>query len=168
MLTTSRASRGGATAPRAHSGTEETLEFLGGLWALDQELRALSKRMQRQLGVTGPQRLALRIIGRSPGLPASALASALHLHRSTVTGLILRLSGKGLIRRLGDPVDARRVRLVLTERGARINARRGGTVESAVSRSLAQLAPGQLTTVRRVLDELRQSVRRERLEERSR
>ncbi len=151
-----------AHGPRVSSA--ETLRFLRALWALDQELRALSKRMQRQLGVTGPQRLALRVIGRSPGLPASALASALHLHRSTVSGLILRLSQKGLVERRGDPGDARRVLLALTERGTRINARHRGTVESAVSRSLNHLAPGQLTTVREVLERLRQSVQLERLE----
>jgi DNA-binding MarR family transcriptional regulator len=149
---------------RVRATLEETLEFLRALWALDQELRALSKRMEHQMGVTGPQRLALRIIGLSPGLPASELASALHLHPSTVTGLVVRLTRKGLVERRRDPDDGRRVSLVLTEWGARINARRRGTVEAAVSRALSHLSPGHLATVREVLDQLRQSVLRERVE----
>jgi DNA-binding MarR family transcriptional regulator len=168
MLATSRSAGSRSAGPRPRASSEETLEFLGSVWALDQELRALSKRMQRKLGVTGPQRLALRIIGLSPRIPASTLASALHLHRSTVTGLILRLTAKGLVKRCADPSDARRVLLVLTERGAQINARRRGTVESAVSRSLGHLTSGQLATVREVLERLRQSVRLERLEGSSR
>ena len=164
MLATTRSSHNRVSNSRPRASSETTLEFLGALWALDQELRALSKRMERQLGVTGPQRLALRIIGLSPGLPASGLASALHLHPSTVTGLVLRLTRKGLVQRRRDPGDGRRVLLLLTERGARINARRRGTVEAAVSRSLGDLTPGYLATVREVLEQLRQSVLRERLE----
>ena len=82
--------------------------------------------------------------------------------------MILRLTAKGLVKRCADPSDARRVLLVLTERGAQINARRRGTVESAVSRSLGHLTSGQLATVREVLERLRQSVRLERLEGSSR
>jgi DNA-binding MarR family transcriptional regulator len=164
MLATSRSATSRVPGPRPRASSAETLEFLGALWAVDQELRALSKKMQRQMGVTGPQRLALRIIGLSPGLPASALAAALHLHPSTVTGLLVRLTRKGLVQRRTDPGDGRRVRLVLTDRGARINARRRGTVESAVSRSLGHLTSGQLSTVREVLERLRQSVQLERLE----
>ena len=164
MLATARSSHTRVPSSRPRASSEETLEFLGALWALDQELRGLSKRMERELGVTGPQRLALRIIGLSPGLPASALASALHLHPSTVTGLVLRLTRKRLVHRRRDPEDGRRVLLVLTDRGARINARRRGTVEAAVSRSLGELAPGHLATVRDVFERLRQAVLRERLE----
>jgi DNA-binding MarR family transcriptional regulator len=153
---------------RRKLGPEATLEFLQALWALDQELRALSKHMERRMGVTGPQRLALRIVGLAPGLPASGLASALHLHPSTVTGLITRLTRKGLIRRRRDPEDGRRVLLVLTPRGARINSKNRGTVEAAVSRSLGDLAPGHLATVRNVIEQIRQSVLRERAERSSR
>jgi len=144
------------------SGSAETLEFLGVLWALDQELRALSKRMQLRLGVTGPQRLALRIIGRSEPLRAGALASAMHLHPSTVTGVVMRLGRAGLVRRRRDPGDGRRVLLALTARGARIDRHHRGTVESAVSRMLHDLPPGQLAAAREVLERLRHSVARER------
>jgi MarR family transcriptional regulator, organic hydroperoxide resistance regulator len=163
MLAVTRSGKRAQGGPvRTHAG--RTLEFMGALWAVDQELRTLSKRMQRRLGVTGPQRLALRIIGSSPRLQAGALASALRLHPSTVTGLLLRLTRKGLVRRQHDPGDARRILLVLTARGARINRLRRGTVESAVSRLLHELTPGQFTVAQSVLDRLRHSVEREREE----
>lgn len=160
MLATSRSGRTGPAEKRTVSA-RETLQFLGVLWALDQELRTLSKRMEVQLGVTGPQRLALRLIGAWPSLPASALAAGLHLHPSTVTGLILRLVRKGLVRRQPDPRDGRRVLLVLTPRGVRINRQRRGTVEAAVSRLLLEVPSGRLAITRDVLGRLRESVGRE-------
>lgn len=161
MIATAHSGKRGAQK-RTRSGPAETLQFLGILWALDQELRALSKRMHLHLGVTGPQRLAIRIIGRSDSLPAGALASALHLHPSTVTGVVMRLSRAGLVRRRRDPGDGRRVLLALTARGARIDRHHRGTVEAAVSRALRDLHPGQLAAARDVLERLRQSVARER------
>lgn len=141
---------------------EGTLALLGALWALDQELRTLSRRMERHLGVTGPQRLALRMIGESPGLQPSALASLLHLHPSTVSGLIARLSRKGLVRVGRDSADGRRVLLVLTPKGTRINRQRRGTAEFAVRRVCRALARTQLETAVQVLEQLRRSAAEER------
>jgi MarR family transcriptional regulator, organic hydroperoxide resistance regulator len=39
------------------------LQFMQLLWAVDHGLQRASKGMLRRLGVTGPQRLALRLIG---------------------------------------------------------------------------------------------------------
>ena len=36
------------------------------LWAVDHGLTSISKRMERALGITGPQRLVVRIVGRRP------------------------------------------------------------------------------------------------------
>jgi len=143
-------------------GPSKTLVLLGSLWALDQELRSLSRRMERHLGVTGPQRLAIRVIGESPGVQPGALASQLHLHPSTVTGLIARLARKGLVRARRDAVDGRRIRLSLTPRGERINRQRRGTAEFAVNRVCDEITVGQLGSAIRVLEKLRRSVASER------
>ncbi len=145
----------------------QTLVLLGALWALDQELRTLSRGMERQLGVTGPQRLALRMIGEWPGIQPAVLASALHLHRSTVTGLIARLTRKGLVRTTRDVADARRLRLSLTPRGARINRQHRGTAEFAVARVCRTLDAGTLDTALQVLEGLRRSVAAERARSRT-
>ena len=47
----------------------ETVEFLRLVWAVDHALQTTSKRMARSLGVTGPQRLVVRIVGRVPTSP---------------------------------------------------------------------------------------------------
>ena len=68
------------------------------LWAVDHGLQRRSKRMAATLGVTGPQRLVIRIVGRFPGISAGRLASILHLHPSTLTGILRRLERGGCSR----------------------------------------------------------------------
>ena len=60
------------SARRARS--EPALDFLRLMWAVDHELQSVSKRMLAELGQTGPQRLAIRLIGLNPGLAAGELA----------------------------------------------------------------------------------------------
>ncbi len=117
------------------------LEFMRALWALDHALQSASKRMEVHLGVTAPQRLVVRIVGRFPGISAGEVAEILHLHPSTLTGILKRLQDRGLVERRPDPGDARRVLLHLTRRGRSIDGLRTGTVESAVRRALSEMEP---------------------------
>src|SRR6187200_24039 len=73
-----------------------TLAFMRLLWAMDHGLRSISKRMQSRLGVTAPQRLVLRLMGRDPSMTPSALAALLHLDRGTLTGILDRLELQAL------------------------------------------------------------------------
>jgi DNA-binding MarR family transcriptional regulator len=124
-----------APAPRSPN---ETLRFMKTLWSLVHGLDVRSKWMERNLGVTGPQRLVLRIVGRTPGVAASEIASSLDLHPSTLTGILARLEKRGYLTRDVDPSDRRRARFRLTPRGARVDRERKGTVEAAVRRALAR------------------------------
>ena len=108
------------------------------MWAINHRLDRMSRRMQVQFGVTGPQRLVIRIVGTFPGLSAGDLARTLHVHPSTLTGILQRLETRGLLRRLTDPEDARRVRLELTARGKRLTVPAVGSIESAIKRALAK------------------------------
>ena len=130
------------------------LEFIRLLWAVDHSLQSTSKWMQARLGVTWPQRLSIRMIGCFPGISAGALADLLHLHPSTLTGILQRLTDRRLIRRVADPRDARRALLWLTPRGRRIDRGRKGTVEAAVTRSLVSVSSRDLAVLRRTLDRL--------------
>src|SRR5512146_2700458 len=103
------------------SNTPETPLFLGApveflrlLWAVDHGLQSASKRMAQSLGVTGPQRLVIRIVGRVPGISPRRLAEGLHVHPTTLTGVLTRLVDHGLLARRGDASDRRRMILTLT------------------------------------------------------
>ena len=107
--------------------------------------------MQTKFGVTGPQRLVLRIVGTFPGLSAGDLARTLHVHPSTLTGILQRLEARRLLRRLTDPSDARRVQLEITARGKRLTVPSVGTVESAIKRLMSAWTDSELNVTRRTL-----------------
>ncbi len=128
------------------------LDFLRALWALDHALQSASKRMETSLGVTGPQRFVIRMIGRFPGISAGEVSSLLHVHPSTLTGVLKRLERRGLVVRRSDPADARRALLELTASGRRVDATRWGTVEGAARKALAKLPPVAMRQTRVVAE----------------
>jgi DNA-binding MarR family transcriptional regulator len=124
------------------------------LWAVVHGLEKVSKRMTKQIGVTGPQRLVLRVVGLCPGVSAGRLAAILHIHPSTLTGILQRLVLRRLLVRISDSGDRRRAVLRLTPSGARINAVSRGTVERAVSDALDGVSRSDRQAAKRVLDDL--------------
>jgi DNA-binding MarR family transcriptional regulator len=128
------------------------------IWALDHALQTTSKRMRGAIGVTGPQRLVLRIVSRFPGMPAGQIAELLHVHPSTLTGVLKRLERQGLIRRRRDPKDGRRSFIGITEKARALGAKGEGTVEAAVERVLAAAEPGTVDGAREVLAALAESL----------
>ena len=134
--------------------TDPVLEFIRLMWSVDHELHRISKRMVSQLGLTAPQRLALRFIGRNPGVTFGSLAELLHLHPGTVTGIVQRLEELGLVTRERSSEDVRRMHLTLTPRGRVVDRRRKGTVEAAVRRVLGELRPTQIEEASRVMERL--------------
>ncbi len=129
----------------------ETLQFMQRLWQLAHALDVASKRMSRTIGVTGPQRLVLRVVGLEPGIAAQRISTTLGVHPSTLTGILARLGARGLIVRAVDPADRRRARFHLTAAGRRVDIERKGTVEAAVRRALGK-ASGKVVPTLAMLD----------------
>ncbi|WP_375766375.1 MarR family transcriptional regulator [Archangium gephyra] len=143
-------------APSAANETEappldEVMEFLRLLWAVDQGLRSTSKCMETTMGLTGPQRLVVRLVGQYPGITAGGLAEILHVHPSTLTGVMKRLQKRGVVERKSDPLDARKALLFLTTEGRALNVPSAGTVEAAVQRALARVPKARLEGAQDVL-----------------
>jgi len=130
------------------------LGFLQLLWDISHELESISKRMRASVGVTGPQRLVLRLVAHYERPSPGELARALRVHPSSLTGVLRRLERAGLIRRVPDPADGRRAIVSLSAKGQRLNDRQEGTAESAVRRALKALGPSRTTTARTVLRKL--------------
>lgn len=137
------------------------VEFLRLLWAVDHALQSASKRMARSLGITGRQRLVIRIVGRLPGVSAGRLAEVLHVDPGTLTGVLKRLIAGGQIRRRPDPSDRRRTILTLTPKGERFNRRIAGTVEAGVRQTLAALPEEDLLASKRLLRRLAEDLARQ-------
>jgi DNA-binding MarR family transcriptional regulator len=145
---------------RMSSGRRETarqpaldpaLDFLRLLWSIEHGLQSTSKRMGATLGITGPQRLVLKIVSQSPGISAGELAHIVRLHPSTITGILQRLVAKGLLVRDADAADTRRVRLRVRDHARALTRRSPGTVEAAVQQVLARTPVAHVAHARAVL-----------------
>ncbi len=130
---------------------DPVLDFMRLLWSIEHGLQRMSKRMEADLGITGPQRLVLRIVGRFPGLSAGELAHIVRLHPSTITGILQRLVSRGLVRRERDPADSRRARLRLQRRGIACTRTTPRTVEKEVTAALKHAGASNVRAARRVL-----------------
>jgi DNA-binding MarR family transcriptional regulator len=139
----------------------ETLQFMQRMWDFVHALDVRSKRMSKTIGVTGPQRLVIRIVGQKPGQTASDIASILGKHPSTLTGVLARLEARDLIKREIDPADRRRARFTLTAGGKKINKESRGTVEAATRRALGRVTPAVVDTTLDLVGKLVEELSRE-------
>lgn len=138
----------------------EALELLRALWGVNHELESTSHRMKSRLGVSGPERMVVRLVGRHPEISAGDLAYILQVHPSTLTGLLKRLVKRGFLVRRADVGDGRRALFYLTERGRALDGVKVGTVEAAVSFALQSLSRRDVVATVSVLGALQQTLQR--------
>lgn len=91
------------------------------LYAANRAMTALYRPVLASLGLTYPQYLVMLVLweaeaGETP-VRVSFLGQRLRLDTGTLTPLLKRLEGQGLIRRQRDQDDERVVRLALTDKG---------------------------------------------------
>ena len=127
---------------------------LWALWELGHGLNQTSKAMLGRHGVTGPQRLVLRVAQRSEPVGLAELARVLRLHPASVTRLARSLERRKFLRRVRHPTDRRRLMVELGPAGRQVVRRRAGTVESAVRAALDAASPADVEATLRVLREL--------------
>jgi DNA-binding MarR family transcriptional regulator len=144
--------------PAAAAGLDPVLLFLRSLWEVDHGLARTSRAMQARLGVTGPQRLVLRIVWQSPGISAGDLARVMHLHPSSLTGVLRRLVQRGLLRRRAHPGDSRRAVLTITPRGRATARPAAASAEERVRRALSALPRARVEAAQEVLAALAASL----------
>lgn len=136
------------------------LGFLRLLWRVNHGMEKRSKRMQAALGITGSQRMVLRMVGRFPGIYAGELADLLHVDRGTLSSALRRLEASGLLKRATDAEDRRRIAVNLTSRGKRMDASVDGTIESAVKTLIHTESSDALRATTRVLTTLASQLER--------
>ncbi|MBI1380564.1 MAG: MarR family transcriptional regulator [Planctomycetaceae bacterium] len=106
------------------------------LRAVDQS----SRRLLETCGLSAPQLAALRALERTGPLTPSALARAIYLSHPTVTGILGRLEGRGLVRREPGPRDRRTVLVHVTAAGLELLDRAPSLLQERFQRELARLA----------------------------
>jgi len=103
--------------------TEEAAEVLDGLRRIVQGLRQSSHAAERKLGVSGAQLFVLSELAEAPGSSIRALSERTLTDPSSVSVVVSRLVGAGLVSRRRAPEDARRSVLEVTPAGKRLLAR---------------------------------------------
>ncbi|QQR37513.1 MarR family transcriptional regulator [Devosia oryziradicis] len=106
------------------------------------------------LGLTYPQYLVFLVLWESDGLTVKALGDRLFLDSGTITPLLKRLEGRGLLRRQRDEEDERQVRIYLTPEGRALRAK-AMAVPLAVGEALGG-DPAAGDALRQSLHQLRQ------------
>lgn len=81
--------------------------------------RPYTERLRRYR-LTPPQLFLLLALYERDDVPAGELADRIHLDKSTLTGILIRLEHNGLIARNSDENDGRSVRVTLTEKGRKL------------------------------------------------
>ena len=82
--------------------------------------RAHLEARAASLDITAPQYHVLARLWQSDGILTSAIAKDINVAGSTLTGVLDRLEGKGLIRREATAKDRRVVEIWLTDKGHKI------------------------------------------------
>lgn len=75
------------------------------------------------LDVTYPQYLVLLVLWEEDGARVSRLGERLHLDSATLTPLLKRLEGRGILERRRSTADERVVEIFLTAKGRRLRTR---------------------------------------------
>ena len=83
----------------------------------------LYKPLLDKLNLTYPQYLVMLVLWEQDGLTVSELGEHLSLDSGTLTPLLKRLEANGLVGRLRDVADERRVHITLTAAGRRLKGR---------------------------------------------
>jgi DNA-binding MarR family transcriptional regulator len=116
-----------------------------------QAVDLFSRQTLRDFGVTGPQIWALRTIDDGDVVSMGDLAQRMHLHMSTISGIIDRLESSRLVTRERSAADARVMDVRLTARGRALLAKAPEPPRSKAARGLQRLSPKELDRVHSAL-----------------
>jgi DNA-binding MarR family transcriptional regulator len=140
---------------RAFDRIVETLIFLY------TESRRLTKDEARKHDLTGPQLTVIKLLSGIGDLSLTELSESMQTKNSTVTGIIDRMEGAGLVRRVRSETDRRVVLIRLTPHGAKLA--RSVPIEpmQAFRRALESLSPREQKTLLKIFSKLETQVRSE-------
>jgi DNA-binding MarR family transcriptional regulator len=93
------------------------------LYSASLAMTKLYKPLLEELGLTYPQYLVMLVLWEQDGLMVSELGQRLSLDSGTLTPLLKRLEAAGLISRIRDVADERRVHINLTAAGRKLKTR---------------------------------------------
>jgi DNA-binding MarR family transcriptional regulator len=117
----------------------------------------LYKPLLDKLKLTYPQYLVMLVLWERDGLMVSELGERLSLDSGTLTPLLKRLEANGLVARIRDVADERRVHVSLTAAGRRLKARAASVPACLMAAS--QCSIEELVALTQQIQQLRDRVK---------
>ena len=114
------------------------------------------KPLLEQMGLTYPQYLAMLVLWERDGLMVSELGERLYLDSGTLTPLLKRMEASGIITRIRDVQDERRVHITLTAAGRKLKTKAAKV--SACILSASQCSIPELINLTQQVQALRQKL----------
>jgi DNA-binding MarR family transcriptional regulator len=124
------------------------------LYSTSLAMTRVYKPLLDEIGLTYPQYLAMLVLWEKDGLMVSELGERLYLDSGTLTPLLKRLQGSGLIARVRDVDDERRVHITLTPAGRKLKAKAASIPGCILSAS--QCSVTEITALKRQVQALRE------------
>jgi len=127
------------------------------LYSASLAMTKLYKPLLEKLKLTYPQYLVMLVLWERDGLMVSELGERLCLDSGTLTPLLKRLEASGLVARIRDVADERRVHVSLTAAGRRLKTRAASV--PACLMAATQCSVEELVELTRQLQSLRDRVK---------
>jgi len=118
-------------------------------WQADQEL--FDSTVMERAGINRTDWRCLDIVGTRGAMTAGELAAAVHLTTGAVTGVLDRLEAAGLVRRVRDTDDRRRVIVHVTEEVDRIGEPVYGPLTADAAEAHADFDTDELELIARFI-----------------
>jgi len=128
------------------------------VYAAGHAFNRVYKPLLDDLGLTYPQYLVMTALWEKDDQTVGALGDQLSLEYSTLTPLLKRLEGLGMVSRRRDPADERQVRVGLTAQGTALQ-RRASSLPSCIQEA-SGLSEGDLERLKDDIVRLRESLER--------
>ncbi|WP_019423503.1 MarR family winged helix-turn-helix transcriptional regulator [Paenibacillus sp. OSY-SE] len=87
------------------------------VYAASREMTKLYRPLLERLDITYPQYLTLLALWERDGMTVKSLGARLYLDSGTLTPMLKRMEQQGLLERMRDPEDERKVIITLTDKG---------------------------------------------------
>lgn len=130
------------------------IEILVKLRKIIRSINLESKKIEKRFGISIPQLMCLQFLSQQEDYKttASKIKDYLKLNASTVTGIIKRLEGRGLIAKLPNAKDRRATFITLTAKGADLLTEPPNTLQEKLTARLQQLTAEQIATLDENID----------------
>jgi len=137
----------------------EARSILDAIRRIVQALRLSDRAAERQAGISGAQLFVLEKLAAAQGpLSVNELADATLTHQSSVSVVVQKLEQRGLVTRVRNTRDARRVELSLTPQARKLLRKAPQATQDKIISAINAMPPSQRKQLAKLLESLSQSL----------